>query len=75
MIGEAMETSASFEARYAPPSYPTAKQRTYGSVRGVSGNRYPYRDRYPLRRAKWKFLVTMDPPIGGQTLCGRLVNH
>jgi len=24
-----------------------ANQRPYGSVRGVPGNRYPYRDRYP----------------------------
>jgi len=40
-----METSASFEARSAPLPYPTANQRTYGSVRGVSGNWYPYRDR------------------------------
>ncbi len=47
ILGEAMETSASFEARSAPLSHPTAKQRTYGSVRGVPGNRYPYRDRYP----------------------------
>src|SRR5271157_5475580 len=28
----------------APLPYPTANQRTYGSVRGVPGNRYPYRD-------------------------------
>ena len=44
-----METSASFEARSAPLPYPTVNQRTYGSVRGVPGDRYPYRDRYPLR--------------------------
>ena len=42
-----METSASFEARSAPLPYPTVSQRTYGSVRGVPGDRYPYRDRYP----------------------------
>ncbi len=42
-----METSASFEARSAPLSHPTANKRTYGSVRGVPGNRYPYRDRHP----------------------------
>jgi hypothetical protein len=46
--GETMETSASFEARSAPWSYPTANQRTQGSVRGVSGNRYPYRDRLQI---------------------------
>src|SRR5271157_779347 len=45
ILGEAMETSASFEARSAPLSYPTAKERPYGSVRGVPGNRYPYRDK------------------------------
>jgi hypothetical protein len=28
-----------------------ANQRTYGSVRGVPGNRYPYRDRQPARSA------------------------
>jgi RNA-directed DNA polymerase len=28
MIGGTVETSASFEARYAPPSYPTAKENT-----------------------------------------------
>ena len=39
-----METSASFEARSAPLPYPTANERLYGSVRGVSGNWYPYRD-------------------------------
>jgi hypothetical protein len=39
-----METSASFEARYAPSLYPTANERSYGSARGVSGNWYPYRD-------------------------------
>jgi len=49
ILGEAMETSASFEARSAPLPYPTVNQRTYGSVRGVPGDRYPYRDRYPLR--------------------------
>jgi hypothetical protein len=42
-----METSASFEARSAPLPYPTANERTYGSVRGVLGNQYPYRDRQP----------------------------
>ena len=41
-----MATSASFEARSAPLPYPTVSQRTYGSVRGVPGDRYPYRDRY-----------------------------
>src|SRR5271157_1720322 len=46
ILGEAMETSASFEARSAPLSYPTAKERPYGSVRGVPCNRYPYRDIY-----------------------------
>ena len=45
ILGEAMETSASFEARSAQLSYPTANERTYGSVRGVLGNRYPYRDK------------------------------
>ncbi len=40
-----METSASFAARSAPLPYPTANERTYGSVRGVLGNWYPYRDR------------------------------
>ena len=40
-----METSASFEARFAPLPYPTANERTYGSVRRVLGNWYPYRDR------------------------------
>jgi hypothetical protein len=45
-----METSASFEARSAPLPYPTANQRTYGSVRGAPGNRYPYRDRL---RQEW----------------------
>ena len=40
-----METSASFEARSAPLPYPTANERSYGSVRGVPGNWYPYRDR------------------------------
>jgi hypothetical protein len=40
-----METSASFEARSAPLPYPTANERTYGSVRGVLGNQHPYRDR------------------------------
>jgi hypothetical protein len=45
ILGEAMETSASFEARSAPSSYPTANERPYGSVRGVLGNRYPYRDK------------------------------
>jgi hypothetical protein len=44
ILGEAMETSASFEARSAPLPYPTANERLYGSVRGVSGNWYPYRD-------------------------------
>src|SRR5271157_5989447 len=44
ILGEAMETSASFEARSAPLSYPTAKERPYGSVRGAAGNRCPYRD-------------------------------
>ena len=39
-----METSASFEARSAPLPYPTANERSYGSVRGVPGNWYPYRD-------------------------------
>src|ERR1039458_3484291 len=47
ILGEAMETSASFEARSAPLSHPTANARTYGSVRGVLGNQYPYRDRQP----------------------------
>jgi len=41
-----METSASFEARFAPLPYPTANERSYGSVRGVPGNWYPYRDRF-----------------------------
>ena len=44
IIGEAMETSASFEARTAPLPYPTANQRTYGSVRGAVGDHCPYRD-------------------------------
>jgi hypothetical protein len=44
ILGEAMETSASSEARSAPLSHPTANERLYGSVRGVSGNWYPYRD-------------------------------
>ena len=39
MIGGLVETSASFEARYAPLSHPTA---------GVPGNWYPYRDRRQL---------------------------
>jgi hypothetical protein len=47
ILGEAMETSVSFEARSAPSSYPTANERTYGSVRGVPGNPYPYRDFFP----------------------------
>ena len=37
MIGGMVETSASFEARYAPLSHPTAG--------GASGNWRPYRDR------------------------------
>src|SRR5208337_3304815 len=48
ILGEAMETSASFEARSAPLSYPTAKERPYGSVRGAAGNRCPYRDNHSL---------------------------
>jgi hypothetical protein len=36
MIGGTVETSASYEARYAPLSYPTAG--------GALGNRRPYRD-------------------------------
>ena len=34
ILAEAMETSASFEARFAPLPYPTANERSYGSVRG-----------------------------------------
>jgi len=51
-----METSASFEARSAPLPYPTANERSYGSVRGVPGNWYPYRDRGTIRarNRKWK---------------------
>ena len=45
-----METSASFEARSAPLSYPTAKERTYGSVRGAVGNHCPYRNRFSERQ-------------------------
>jgi hypothetical protein len=33
ILGEAMETSASFEARSAPLPYPTAIERPYESVR------------------------------------------
>jgi hypothetical protein len=40
-----METPASSEGRFAPLPYPTANERPYGSVRGVSGNWYPCRDR------------------------------
>jgi hypothetical protein len=47
ILGETMETSASFEGRSAPSSYPTANERTYGSARGVLGNPHPYRDRQP----------------------------
>ena len=47
ILGEAMETSASFEARSAPLPYPTANERTYGSARGVLGNQHPYCDRQP----------------------------
>src|SRR5271157_1090938 len=59
ILGEAMETSASFEARSAPLSYPTAKERPYGSVRGVPGNRYPYRDRIAVWSGLMFLLLTL----------------
>ena len=67
-----METSASFEARSAPLPYPTVSQRTYGSVRGVPGDRYPYRDRYPKLRERSRLAVREDLSSQNLALTDRL---
>ena len=67
ILGEAMETSASFEARSAPLPYPTANERTYGSVRGVLGNQHPYRDPFSFPGPEKGYLTVLrifdpEPP-------------